>query len=70
MAELLNRIRQAIEARGKTRYRIAQDSGIEQSTLSRLMSTEIDLRVSTVEKLADVLELEIIVRPKRRRKGS
>lgn len=65
MTDLLENMRQAIEASGRTRYRIAQESGIEQSTLSRLMSGGTDLRVSTVETLADVLELEIITRPKR-----
>lgn len=69
MSDLLDAIRQAIEASDKSRYRIAQQSGIEQSALSRLMSGERGLGVESIEKLADVLGLEIIVRPKRKRKG-
>lgn len=70
MCDLLDSIRQAIKASGMSRYRIAQESGIEQSALSRLMSGERGLSVESVEKLAEVLEFEIIVRRKSRRKGS
>ena len=70
MGRLLDEIRDAIEASGKTRYRIAQESGIAQSVLSRLMSGERGLSIEALETLADYLGLEIIMRPKRhRRKG-
>lgn len=68
MAELLDAIREAIESSGKTRYRIAKEAGIAQSQLSRLMSGETGLSVESVEKLAGHLGLEIIIRPKRRRR--
>ena len=66
MGRLLDEIRDAIEASGKTRYRIAQESGIAESVLSRLMSGERGLNIDSFEKLANALELEIVVRRKRR----
>ena len=66
---MLDEIRRAVEASGKTRYRIAKESGIAESQLSRLMSGERGLSVECLERLADSLGLEIAIRPKRRRKG-
>lgn len=69
MARLLDGIRDAIETSGKTRYRIAQESGIAESVLSRLMSGERGLSIDALETLADCMGLEVVIRPKRRRKG-
>lgn len=70
MARLLDAIRKAIEVSGKTRYRIAKDTGISQPRLSRLMSGERGLSYDALEKLTDYLGLEIVIRPKRKqRKG-
>ena len=66
MARLLDAICEAIEASGKTRYRISKDPGISQTQLSRFMAGTRGLSVESVEALAEYLELEIIVRPKRR----
>ena len=69
MEPIVGRIRKAIEASGKTRYRIAKESGVAQSQLSRLMSGERSLSVETLERLAECLELEIVIRPVRRKAG-
>ena len=69
MTRILDAICEAIEASDKTRYRIAKDTGISQAHLSRLMSGERGLSIDTLERLADYLGLEIVIRPKRRRKG-
>ena len=69
MTRILDAICEAIEASDKTRYRIAKDIGISQAHLSRLMSGERGLSIDTLERLADYLGLEIVIRPKRRRKG-
>ena len=70
MAQILDAICDAIEASEKTRYRIAKDTGISQTQLSRLMSGERGLSIAALERLADYLGLEIVMRPKRlRRKG-
>ena len=68
MARILDAICDAIEASDRTRYRIAKDTGISQTQLSRLMSGERGLSIDALERLADYLGLEIIIRPKRRRR--
>jgi len=69
VANILDELKIAIESSSLSRYLIAQETGIPQSALSRLMSGERGLSVENVEILADYLGLEIIIRPKRRRKG-
>jgi DNA-binding Xre family transcriptional regulator len=69
MSRILNQVRRQIEASGQSRYAIWQATGINQSQLSRLMSGQAGVRYETLEQLIDYLELEIVIRPKRRRKG-
>lgn len=72
MSMLLDAIKSAIqkaEASGTTRYRIAKETGISQAALSLFVNGERGMGVDMVERLADFLELEIIIRPKSRRKG-
>ncbi len=68
MAGLLDAVCGAIETSGKTRYRIAVDTGISQTQLCRLMTGERGLSVGALEMLVDYLGLEIVMRPKRRRR--
>ena len=69
VSRILNDIRAAIQASGQTRYRISKGSGIGQPQLSRLMTGERGLSYENLERLTDYLGLEIVIRPKRRRKG-
>ena len=69
MAKILNELKAGIKASGLSRYRIAQDTGIDESALSRLMSGERGLSIEWAERVADYLGLEIVIRPKRRKKG-
>ena len=62
MSELLEKLKQAIRDSDKSRYRLAQETGIAESALSRLMSGERGLSIEAAEKLADALDLEIVVR--------
>lgn len=64
MASLLNSIRQAVEKSGKTRYRIAKESGVSAGQLSRLVNGQRGMTVETIERLADYLELRITIEPK------
>jgi transcriptional regulator with XRE-family HTH domain len=66
VGKLLDSIRKAIEASGKTRYAIHKATGIDQGQLSKLMKGQAGLSLDTLEKLADFLGLEIIIRPKRK----
>jgi transcriptional regulator with XRE-family HTH domain len=65
---LLNQIRLAIQGSNKTQYRIAQETGISRSQLSRLMHGERGLSIEALEKLAESLNLEILVQSKNRKK--
>ncbi len=69
MAQILDQIREAIEASGKSRYRIWKETGIPQAQLSRLLSGKSGLSIDALEKLADYLGLEVILGTKRERKG-
>jgi transcriptional regulator with XRE-family HTH domain len=60
---VLDEIRKAMKASGKTRYRLWKETGIDQSHLSRLMHGEAGLSVENLEGLARALGLEIIIRP-------
>jgi len=51
-------VRTALE-RGVTRYRIAKDAGLDHTALTRFLVDGRDLRVSTVDSLADYLGLEL-----------
>lgn len=59
MGELLKSITKAIEASGKTRYRIAKDAGVAQSQLSRLVHGKLGVSLETLEKLAKSLGYEV-----------
>ncbi len=69
MSKLLDEIRAAILKSGLSRYRIAKDTGIGQPQLSRLMTGERGLSIEAIERLADYLELQIVVRPKQRKRS-
>lgn len=66
---LLNELREAIESAGVSRYRISIESGVSQSHLSRFMSGESGCSVENAEKIAEALGLEIVLRPKQRKRG-
>ncbi len=63
MAKLVHAIRQAVEASSRTRYRIAKESGVSASQLSRLVRGERGLTADTIERLADYLGLRITIEP-------
>ncbi len=65
MGQVFDTIRKAIEASGKTRYRLSKETGIDQAQLSRLMAGKEGVSVENLERLAAALGLEIIIRPKR-----
>lgn len=68
MPTTLDAIRKAVEESGQTRYRIAKGSGISQAQLSRLVSGEQGMTIANVERLAAYLGLELVIRPKAKRK--
>lgn len=61
-------MREVIRSSSTTRYRMAKDLGVSQAQLSRFMAGDRALSVELLERLADYLNLEIVIRPRRPRK--
>lgn len=59
-------IREAIEASGKTRYRLWKETGISQAHLCQFMAGTKGLSVEALEKLAECLDLQIVAKPVKR----
>lgn len=55
-------LKAAIEESGLTRYKIAQDTGIEQASLCRFVQGETSLRLDKADALAEYLGLELVKR--------
>ena len=64
--KLSEQVREAVEASGLSRYRIAKETGLYEATLSRFMSGERGLTLKALDVLAEYLGLEIVVRSPRR----
>lgn len=57
-------LRNAIKESGLTHYRIAKDAGTTPAVVSRFAYGERDLRLETVDRIAEVLGLELRKREK------
>lgn len=56
-------IRHAVDASGLSRYRIAKELGISESTMSRFMNRKGGLTLKLLDRLADLLGLHITRKP-------
>lgn len=65
---LTEQLQQAIDASGKTRYRISKDTGISQSVLSLFCNGQRGLSLAAVDVLVSYLDLELTPRKPRERK--
>jgi transcriptional regulator with XRE-family HTH domain len=63
-----NQIRQAVDDADETRYRIAKNTGMSQSMMSRFMTGDRGLSMKALDGLAEYLGLEITKRKKRRQR--
>ena len=61
-----DQIRQAIGDSGETRYRIAQETGLNEAALGKFFHGERGLSLDSLDKLAEYLGLEVVTK---RRKG-
>lgn len=66
MSPLLDAIRVAVLAHRESPAAISKGASIARSQLSRLLHGKRGLSVESIEKLAAYLQLDIVVRPKRR----
>jgi hypothetical protein len=69
VGKVLDGIRRAIERSEHSRYAISKATGISQAQLSRLMADKSGLSIESLELLLTFLGLELVIRPKAKRKG-
>lgn len=67
--KLTDQIRRAVDRSGMSRYRIAKTLDISQATLSRFMAGKHGLTTVTMDRLADLLKLHIVVKHPKRKRG-
>ena len=65
---LSEQIRRAIRDCGLTRYRICKDIGITQPNMTRFMQGKAWLSMQTLDKIADLLDLNVVVGKQREEK--
>ena len=62
--KLSDQLRRAIETAGRTRYKLAQETGIDQAVLSRFMHRKGGMLIDAIDRLAEALDLELVPRQK------
>ena len=67
--KMTDQVRQAIDDSGLTRYRIAQDTGIDESTLAKFFHGTRGLSLDNLDRLCDYLGLRIVAERKPAKKG-
>ncbi len=65
---LSDQVRRAVDASGLSRYRIAKELGVAESTMSRFMAGKGGLSLANLDGLADLLGLDLAA-PRRPKKG-
>ncbi len=60
LMRLSEQIRKAINSCGLSRYRIAIEANVEQASLSRFMAKEHGLTTDTLDKIAEVLRIDLV----------
>lgn len=66
---MVNQIRQAIDDSGISRYRISQETGIDESALAKFYNRKRGLSLENLNRLFEYLELEIVSKRRTPRKG-
>jgi plasmid maintenance system antidote protein VapI len=67
--KLSDQLRQAIEDAEESRYRIAQDTGLDQAVLSKFVLGQRGVSLDTIDVLGEYLGLSISTDKHRTRKG-
>ena len=66
---ITERIQEAIRSGGMSRYAISKATGIDQGLLCRFLKGQSSLSFETADKVLDALGMEVVIRPRRTRKG-
>jgi hypothetical protein len=67
MATPTEQLQDAIRDCGRSRYALSRETGIGQDHLCRFLNGSKRLLMETIDVLFDALDLEIVVRPRRKR---
>lgn len=70
MSRLIEQIISAIETDPRARHQIANESGVSEAVLSRLVNRNRTITVETLERLCDHLGLEVSISPKKRKRAA
>jgi transcriptional regulator with XRE-family HTH domain len=65
--KMSDRLRTAVERSGVSRYQIAQETGITESSLSRFVAGGLGLSVDALDILFEYLDLGVVERAKKHR---
>lgn len=69
MMSMNDQVKQAVEQSGLTRYRICKLSGVSQGMLSRFMNGYTDMTLATLDRIAPVIGVSLVVRKPKRTKS-
>jgi transcriptional regulator with XRE-family HTH domain len=64
-----DQLRQAIDDSGLTRYRIAKETGLSESTLAQFYNGHRGLSMNALNALGEFLDLKVVLGRKPRKKG-
>ena len=67
---LSDQVREAVDASGLSRYRICKEADIAQAAMSRFMSGQGGLSMAALDRLGEVLSLNITTQTGRRRRAA
>jgi predicted transcriptional regulator len=67
--ELRAAVQETLWARGISQRDLARLVGLTEGAISRFLSGERETSFDVIDRLMDALELEIVIRPRRERKG-
>jgi transcriptional regulator with XRE-family HTH domain len=65
--KLSDQVRDAVNGSGLSRYRICREIGLNQGTLSRFMSGKSGLSLESLDRLGELLGLELTIKPPKRK---
>ena len=65
LQQFAKQLREARLARGLSQRELGERSGVPQAQLSRIEAGEVDLRLSTLTAVANALELEVVLIPRK-----
>lgn len=66
--KLSDQLRAAIDASDLSRYAICKAIGLDQSVLSRFMASKSGLAVETIDRLGELLALELVTKKRNRKR--